>query len=163
MYEHTAPPVPGETVDVRRADRVDLSPAVAFYQAGTDSQPRFLTSFLAERIDRQELYLVEADGKIVATGECRADDRAPGNAHLGLVVGSELRGQGIGSRLMHTLTEICKGEDREPRCSTEPTNIAAQRVIRRAGYRSRHNVFEIAMRGAEKLGATSTTQGAKDA
>ena len=163
MYEHTAPPEPGETVDVRRADRVDLSPAVAFYQAETDSRPRFLTSFLAERIDRQELYLVEADGKIVATGECRADDRAPGNAHLGLVVGSELRGQGIGSRLMHTLTEICKGEDTEPRCSTEPTNIAAQRVIRRAGYRSRHHVFEIAMRGAERLGATSTTQGAKDA
>ncbi len=116
-----------------------------FYQAETGAPDAFLTSYLAERIDLHELYLVEADGGIAATGECRVDTRAPGNAHLGLVVGTELRGQGMGGRLMHTLTKVCKDQDMVPRCSTEPTNVAAQKVIRRAGFRNRHQVFRVAM------------------
>jgi RimJ/RimL family protein N-acetyltransferase len=140
----------GQTVD--RPTGTDHSAAVAFYQSATGSPEAFLTPFLGERIDLRELYLVEADGRIEATGECRADTRASGNAHLGLVVGSELRGQGMGSRLMHTLTEICKEQNMTPRCSTEPTNIAAQRVIRRAGFRNVHQVFRVAM--AEATGAT---------
>ena len=150
MYEHIARTESDETVDVRLAASADHSAAVGFYQAESGSSEPFLTPYLTERIDHHELYLVEADGKIVATGECRADNRAPGNAHLGLVVGSELRNQGIGSRLMHTLTEICKEQDMTPLCSTEPTNTAAQRVIRRAGYRSRHKVFKVATTGAKR-------------
>ncbi len=38
------------------------------------SPEAFLTPFLAERIDRHELDVVEADGKIEATGECRVDE-----------------------------------------------------------------------------------------
>ena len=44
---------------------------------------------------------------------------------------------------MHTLTEICKDHDLTPRCSTEPTNLAAQTVIRRAGFRTRHQIFKV--------------------
>ncbi len=148
MYDHVARPVSDETVDVRPATRADHPAAVAFYRAETGSPEAFLEPFLAERIERHELYLVEADRKIAATGECRADLRAPSNAHLGLVVGSELGGRGMGSRLMHTLTEICKDQDLTPRCSTEPTNLAAQTVIRRAGFRTRHQIFKIAATSA---------------
>ena len=91
MYDHVARPVSDETVDVRPATRADHPAAVAFCRAETGSPEAFLEPFLAERIELHELYLVEADGKIAATGECRADLRAPSNAHLGLVVGSELR------------------------------------------------------------------------
>ncbi len=150
MYEHTGRTESDETVDVRLAASTDHSAAVGFYQAENGSSEPFLTPFVAERINHHELYVVEARGKIVATGECRADNRAPGNAHLGLVVGSELRNQGIGSRLMHTLTEICREQDMTPLCSTEPSNTAAKRVIRRAGYRSRHQVFKIATTGAKR-------------
>ncbi len=44
---------------------------------------------------------------------------------------------------MYTLTEICQDQDMTPRCSTEPTNTAAQTVIRRAGFRTRHQIFKI--------------------
>lgn len=151
MYEHIARPESDETVDVRLAASTDHAAAVAFNQVATGSPEAFLTPYLAERIDRRELYLVEAGGRIAATGECRVDNRAPGNAHVGLIVGSELRGQGVGSRLMNTLTEICKDDGLTPRCSTEPTNTAAQKVIRRAGYRSRHRTFRVAMNGAKPL------------
>lgn len=143
MYDHIARPVSDETVDVRPATSADHPAAVAFYRAETGLAEAFLEPFLAERIELRELYLVETDGKIAATGECRADLRAPGNTHLGLVVGCELRGRGTGSRLMHTLTEICKDHDLRPRCSTEPTNLAAQTVIRRAGFRTRHQIFKV--------------------
>lgn len=147
MYEHIARAEGDETVDVRLAAPTDHSAAIAFYRAGTGAPEAFLTPYLAERIDLRELYLVEADGKskIAATGECRIDARAAGNAHLGLVVGSELRGQGMGSRLMHTLTQICRDQGMTPRCSTEPSNMAAQRVIHRAGFRSRHQTFQVPM------------------
>ena len=144
MYDLTTDPQSDDTVAVRLATSADHAAAVAFYRAETGSPEAFLTSFLTERIDLHELYLVETDGKITATGECRADHRTPGNAHLGLVVDSEHRGQGTGSRLMHTLTKISQDHDLTPRCSTEPTNPAAQSVIRRAGFRNRHQIFQIA-------------------
>lgn len=146
MYDHITEPQSDETIEVRLATIKDHAAAVKFDHAETGSSEAFLAPFLAERIDRNELYLVEADGKIVATGESRVDNRAPFDAHLGLVVGSELRGQGVGSRLMYTLTEICKNQGLTPHCSTEPTNLAAQTVIRRAGYRNRHQVLQVAMR-----------------
>ncbi len=163
MYDHIARPESDETVVVRLATSADHSAAVAFHQAETGSPDAFLTPYLAERIDLHELYLVEADGKIEATGECRVDSRAPGNAHLGLVVGSELRGQGIGSRLMHTLTEICKDRGMTPHCSTEPANVAAQPAIRRAGFRNRHRVFRIAMAHAERLGTAGVAETSESA
>lgn len=143
MYDLTTDPENDDTLAVRLASNADHTAAVAFYRNETESPEAFLTPFLAERIDLHELYLVEADGMITATGECRTDLRAPGNAHLGLVVGSELRGQGTGGRLMRTLTKICKDHHLTPRCSTEPANLAAQSVIRRAGFRNRHQVFRI--------------------
>lgn len=143
MYDLTTDPQSDDTVAVRLATSADHAAAVAFYRAETGSPDAFLTTYLTERIDLHELYLVEDDGKITATGECRADNRTPGNAHLGLVVGSENRGRGTGSRLMCTLTKISKDHDLTPRCSTEPTNTAAQSVIRRAGFRNRHQIFQI--------------------
>lgn len=154
MYDHVVPPASDDTVGVRLATRADHAAAVAFYQTATGSPEVFLAPYMAERIDLQELYLVEADGQIAATGECRVDQRAPGNAHLGLVVGTQLRGQGVGSRLMHTLTEICRDRDMTPRCSTEPANLAAQTVIRRAGFRTRHQIFKIGV----AAGSTDTTR-----
>lgn len=145
MYDHTTQPEGDETVELRVATAADHGAAVVFDHGATGSPEAFLVPYVAERIDRGELYLVEAKGKIVATGECRVDVRAPGNAHLGLVVGAEQRGQGIGTRLMHTLTELCTLRDLTPRCSTEPANVAAQKVIRRAGFRNRHRVFRVAM------------------
>ena len=145
MYEHLAGSDSDASVDLRLATSTDHPAAVAFNRAETGSPEAFLAPYLAERIDLRELYLVEAGGEVVATGECRVDNRAPGNAHLGLVVGSELRGQGLGSRLMYTLTTLCERQDLTPRCSTAPTNASAQKVISRAGFRTRHRVFRVAL------------------
>lgn len=146
MYEHIADPLDTRTVDVRPASSDDHHAAVAFYEAETGSPREFQEGYLAERISRGELHLVvDTDGRITATGECRIDLRTDKHAHLGLVVGADSRNQGVGSRLIHTLAELAHAEDLLPLCSTEPTNRAAQRVIHRAGFRTRHRVFQVAM------------------
>lgn len=145
MYDHVAKPGSDDGVELRIATTDDHAAAVAFDLAATGSPSAFLTRYLAERIGLGELYLVARAGEIVATGECRVDRRAPGNAHLGFVVGAQHRGQGLGTRLLRALTEIAAEQHLVPRCSTEPTNLAAQKAIRRAGFRSRHHVFRVAM------------------
>ncbi|CAN5603121.1 hypothetical protein BH11ACT8_BH11ACT8_11920 [soil metagenome] len=145
IYDHVARPETEETLNVRLAVGADHAAAVAFCAGATGAPESFLVPYTAERIDLHELLLVEDAGAIVATGECRVDRRAPGHAHLGLVIGAEVRGQGLGSRLLHTLTGLCVEQGLTPRCSTEPTNLAAQRAIRRAGFRVRHQVLRVAM------------------
>ncbi len=143
MYEHDAASETGG-LDVRLAVPDDHGPAAAFCEAATGSGGPFLDGFLAERIELGELYLAENEGgRIVATGECRIDTRVDGYAHLGLIVAAEARNQGLGSRLMGTLAALAEADGLLPLCSTEPTNPAAQRVIHRAGFRSRHRVFRI--------------------
>ena len=143
IYHHVATSEVTELVDVRVAGAADHSAAVAFSRAETGAPDSFLSPYLAQRIELGELYLVEAGGEIVASGECRVDSRTPGNAHLGFVVATAQRGQGLGARLMHTLTELSLAQDLTPLCSTEPTNLAAQKAIRRAGFRARHRVFGV--------------------
>ena len=143
MYDHVHDSVVDDTLELRVAGDGDHRSAVAFAQRELGAPESFLGPYLAQRIELGELYLLEVSGAIVASGECRIDTRSPGNAHLGLVVGEQLRGQGLGSRLMHTLTEIALSRDLIPRCSTEPTNTAAQRAIRRAGFRNRHHVLSV--------------------
>lgn len=145
VYHHVADPTVTELVEVRTAVAADHAAAVTFCRAELEAPEAFLNAYLGERIDRGELHLVEVAEMIVASGECRVDRRAPGNAHLGLVVGAELRGKGLGARLMHTLTGIALEQGLTPRCSTEPANLAAQTVIRHAGFRTRHQVFRVTL------------------
>lgn len=145
LYDHVAAAESEESVEVRVATGADHQAAVAFGAAATGAPDAFLVPYLGERIELGELYLVEADGSILASGECRVDRRSAGHAHLGLMVAADLRSQGLGGRLMHTLTGISLDQGLRPLCSTEPTNLASQRVIRRSGFRSRHQVLRVAL------------------
>ena len=147
LYELRAEPTV-EPIELRHATPGDHGAAVAFDVAATGAPPDFLDGFLAERIGAGELYLVTGpDGGIVATGECRADRWVPGWAHLGMVVGTDHRGRGLGSRLLRALVERSRALGLEPLCSTEPSNVAAQRAIGRAGFRSRHRVLQVDLAG----------------
>ena len=163
MYEHVTQQVGAERAKLRLATVADHAAAVAFDRAATGSSEEFLRPFLAARIDQSELYVVESDDQIVATGECRVDHRARGHAHLGLVVGSERRGHGLGTELMHALVDICRVRGLAPQCSTEPDNLAAQHVIRRAGFRSRHRVFRVMMTNNHQARNTESVSAAAEA
>ena len=116
---------------------------MAFAKAAIGASEEFLVPYLAERIERAELFLDEERGAIRASGELRVDQAHPGHAHLGMMVGSDHRGRGVGSQLMNALVADCVRRDLRPLCSTEPTNLPARRVIHKAGFRARHRVFRV--------------------
>lgn len=159
MYDHVGDPESQQAIDLHRATTADHAAAVAFSRSELGSPTNFLDPYLSQRIDLGELYLVKDAGRIRASGELRVDRRTPGNAHLGFVVAADSRGQGLGSRLMRTLTGLALEQELTPRCSTEPTNVAAQRAIVRAGFRHRHTVLRCAWGTADEQGPDAPALG----
>lgn len=145
LYSHEAEPDGGVLDAVRTATDADHERASAFVPAATGDPAGFIRPYLAERIADGELFIHEADDEILAVGERRVDRRSVGYAHLGMIVGREHRGRGLGRSMMNSLVAMCGREQLTPLCSTEPDNVAAQRVIRRAGFRGRHTVFRLTM------------------
>jgi GNAT superfamily N-acetyltransferase len=145
MFQHMLEPAGTALSDLRLALAADHSSATAFVEAATGCPSSFAEPYLAERIEREELFLYEERGEILASGECRTDQRQSGYAHLGLVVGQSRRNKGLGSRLMHALVLECRRRNMKPLCSTEPANLAARRVIHKAGFCARHRVFRVAL------------------
>ncbi len=143
VYQHETGPEGGSLSDLRRGVDTDHDAAVAFTRSATEAPAQWLDGYVAERIDRNELFLHEDNGQIVGIGERRIDRRSPGHGHLGIIVGLSHRNQGLGSLLMNTLVGLCERDTLTPLCSTEPDNHAAQKVIRRAGFRSRHRIFRM--------------------
>lgn len=117
----------------------------SFMMAALGAPEEFVNWYVKGVIDRSELYLHEANGTIAGTGECRTDSRFSGHAHLGIIVGSDHRNAGLGTNLMTSLVRIAQSQSLLPLCSTEPQNTAAQRLIAKAGFDSRHSVFRIAL------------------
>ena len=145
MYRHVLPPEGDAISGLRLASMSDHEAVVAFDEAAIGAPRSFLEPYLAERIENRELLLHEDQSRLIAIGECRNDHRSPGHAHLGIVVGTEHRGKGLGRRLLHALVLESRSRGLQPLCSTEPENHAAQAAIHAAGFRSQHRVFRIAL------------------
>lgn len=144
QFQHVVEPSATALSGLRFAQAVDHSAAIAFVESAVDLPRSFLEPYLSERIEKRQLLLHEVGNEIVATGECRNDERQSGYAHLGLIVGRRQRSKGLGSRLMHALVLECRRRRLKPLCSTEPENLAARYVIQKAGFRARHRVFRVA-------------------
>lgn len=94
-------------------------------------------------IQRGEIYLVEDEGLILATGECRLSDSQPKYADVGMVVKNSSRKKGLGTSVLCELTNVAANNNRIPICSTTIDNIASQKAIERAGFYNSHTVFKI--------------------
>lgn len=147
LFQHLADPEPvrAPLATMRRAVQADFEASVAFQRAATGAPLAFLRPYVSARIEAGELRLHEVEGAIVGAGELRRDGASPGFAHLGVMVGAALRGQGLGSAIMRYLVHEAERERLAPICSTEPTNLAARRAIERAGFRARHRVLRVAL------------------
>lgn len=126
-----------------KLEKADLEDAVAFAYGALGADEAWLRGYLADLIQKGELYGLRLDGDIVATGECRVSETQKPFADVGMVVGPSYRGQGIATNILRALIAVCKSKGLEPICSTERANIAAQKAIERAGFTSRHRMLEI--------------------
>ena len=143
MYSLAAEPIPERLDNLQLAGEQDLEAVVEFQHGAVGAPEEFLRAYGGERIAAGELWLVGPTDQLQATGELRVDARQPGIAQLGLIVGQDQRRQGLGSRLMCSLVERSKAMGLVPHCSTEVTNLGAQRAIERAGFRSSHRILRV--------------------
>lgn len=143
LYAHTTEPSLEREEPLLAAAPRDHTRLVEFYQNQTGGPLEFLQGYVQERIERQELWLVQPGAGLQAIGELRVDKHQPGIAHLGFIVREEARGQGLGTRLLGTLVQRSLERQLAPHCSTDMTNHGAQRAIERAGFRSSHRVLRI--------------------
>jgi GNAT superfamily N-acetyltransferase len=127
--------VPGEPEDHAR---------IVDFQAEETGAPRsFLERYVAERLERREMLLLQKDAQLDSVGELRRDRQQEGIAHLGVIVRRAERGKGIGSAMLSSLVARSREAGLTPHCSTEVRNPGARRAIERAGFRADHRVLRV--------------------
>lgn len=128
-------------LNLNKATTLDADRIRAFFKAAIDFEDSF--GYTENLIQRGEIYVVEKDNVVIATGECRLSDTQPTYADVGMVVKQHNRKKGLGTRVLSELVNIALENKRKPICSTTVDNIASQKAIEKAGFYNSHTVFKI--------------------
>ncbi len=94
-------------------------------------------------LKRQEMYLIEEAGELIATGECRLSDTQPAYADVGMIVKQTQRRKGLGAKVLSELAALARSKGRTPICSTTIENTASQKAITRAGFNHTSTIFDM--------------------
>lgn len=145
MYQQNgaAAPCKGEPIDMQIASDVQLSDFVKFAIDAIGAPEEWLIGYYQRLIDRQELFGYRENGKLVASGECRLFDTVQTEyADLGMIVSESERGKGIATQVLNYLITQAESKNLTAMCSTEMTNIGAQKAMTKAGFRSCHRIVK---------------------
>ena len=132
-----------QTMELRRVKMEQLTETIRFAKASVDSPEQWLTGYLTNLINRKELFGYWQDGRLLATGESRGyDEYQLDYADLGVIVAESERGKGLATGLLKQLVAITEAKELTPICSTEKTNIGAQKAISRAGFFAANRIIQ---------------------
>jgi predicted acetyltransferase len=121
---------------------MQLSQAIEFAVASIEAPREWLNGYYTNLINRHELFGGWENGRLVATGESRRfDDYQTEYADLGVIVAESERGKGTATQVLRQLVEMNEADGLKPICSTEKTNVAAQKAITRAGFLSINRII----------------------
>jgi len=124
-------------------DSAQLSEAIDFAVASIGAPAEWLSGYYGNLINRRELFGVWENGRLVATGESRGyDEYQTEYADVGMVVAESERGRGIATQVLRQLVAMNESKGLKSICSTEKTNIAAQKAIRRAGFFASNRILQ---------------------
>ena len=119
-----------------------LSQFVEFAKRSIGAPEEWVTGYYANLISRGELFGYWDGNQLIATGECRLFDKFQSEyADLGMVVAPSERGKGLATRVMSFLIAHARQQGLIPICSTEKSNIGAQKAISRAGLSAEHRII----------------------
>ncbi|MCF7485517.1 GNAT family N-acetyltransferase [Vibrio sp. A2-1] len=132
-----------EEIEMNLATEEQLDQLVEFTSTTIGAPKEWLTDYYGNLIARQELWGYWESDDILATGECRKfDEHQTQFADLGMIVAQEERGKGLATRVIHFLKQQANSQGVEAMCSTESSNIGAQKAIKRAGLSSKHRILQ---------------------
>lgn len=130
-------------VTLEKLSDSDLEYASAFAHSAIGAPLEWLSGYFANLIARGELFGVRLSGKLVATGECRGSELyQPHVADVGVIVAEQERSKGLATSVLGALVLIAKQRGLEPICSTEKSNVAAQKAIIKAGFVAENRILE---------------------
>ena len=132
-----------QAIELRLVEMDQLPETVRFVKSNVELPEQWLIGYLTNLIHRRELFGYWRDGRLLATGESRGyDEYQLEYADLGVIVAESERGKGLATRVLQRLVAITEAEDLDPICSTEKTNIGAQKAISRAGFFAGHRILQ---------------------
>lgn len=145
MYQHSNKEslVAENEIELTLANDDQLEMLVDFANEAIGAPKEWLTGYYGNLIKRNELWYYSNDENIVATGECRYfDSYQTQYADLGMIVAQEHRGQGIATHVLNQLVMIAKKKGLSAICSTERSNIGAQKAICKAGFIAQNRIVQ---------------------
>ncbi|MEZ8647903.1 GNAT family N-acetyltransferase [Vibrio splendidus] len=132
-----------EEIEMSLATEEQLEQFVEFASSAIGAPKEWLTRYYGNLIARRELWGYWESDDILATGECRKfDEHQTQFADLGMIVAQEERGKGFATRVLNFLKQHANSQGLEAMCSTESSNIGAQKAITRAGLSSKHRILQ---------------------
>ncbi|CAH6839959.1 MULTISPECIES: GNAT family N-acetyltransferase [Vibrio] len=132
-----------EGIKMALATEEQLDKLVEFASSAIGAPKEWLTGYYSNLIARQELWGYWENERVLATGECRKfDEHQTQYADLGMIVAEQERGRGLATRVLNFLTQHVTSQGLEVICSTESSNIGAQKAIERAGLSSKHRILQ---------------------
>jgi GNAT superfamily N-acetyltransferase len=108
--------------------RLPSNGAVFRQAAPEDAQP-----IASENLDKDANWVLQHDGKIVATGGVLFHYNRP-YGDIYMAVAAEFRRCGLGSYLVQELKRVCYAGGSIPAARCNPTNIASRQTLQRAGF-----------------------------
>ena len=128
-------PAQDSPLDLVGIDSTRLPDVVEFAHAAIGAPEEWLTGYFSNLINRQELFGLWDDGCLVATGENRGfDEYQTEYVDLGVIVAESQRCKGLATRILKHFTRMNEDRGLKSICSTEKTNLGAQKAIVRAGF-----------------------------
>ncbi len=112
----------------------ELNTLLDFCVANTQSQFDRMENYLKRLIERQEIFLLKKEGKIIASCEIRDSRSQPGISDIGVIVDKDHRQKGIGSWLMAFAKQLSATRGNTPICSCLQSNTASRKMIENAGF-----------------------------
>ncbi len=106
-----------------------------------------LEGYLRSVMDQHHLFVLRADGELIATSECRISKTQEPYADVGMIVGVDHRRKGVGSYILHRTKEFCYERDARPICSCEEGNIGSKKAIVKAGFVAYHRIVQVELDG----------------
>ncbi len=145
MYQHAGSAIeqPQSSLAMTAVDSAQLSQAVDFAVASIGAAADWLRTYFKNLIDRRELFGVWKNGQLIATGESRGyDEFQTGYADVGVIVARSERGKGVATKVLMQLVARNQADHLQSICSTERTNVAAQKAISRAGFFASNRIIQ---------------------
>ncbi|MDD1782554.1 GNAT family N-acetyltransferase [Enterovibrio sp. ZSDZ35] len=129
---------------LQQASTEKLEQFVEFAVANIGAPKEWLTGYYSNLINRKELFGYWQEDELLAAGECRLfDEFQKEYADLGMIVAQSQRGKGMATQVLHWLVNNANERNLTPICSTESSNVGAQKVIKRAGLTAANRIVQI--------------------